>query len=926
MEEIRAKDIFSLARDEVYSYLKTSSQGLTEQEAKERLAEHGLNVIEEIKKKPLIYKFLANFVHLFAILLWVGGFLAFVGRMPQLGWAIFAVIVINAVFSFWQEYKAEKATEALKKLLPSYAKVVRGAEQKQIQASELVPGDVIILEEGDNISADARLTKEFELRTNEATLTGESEPVRKTAEAVYEENLSRTEIPNLVFAGTSVAAGSARAVIFATGMTTEFGKIAYLTQTVKQEPSPLQKEMSIVTKIVAVIATSLGLLFFGLGSLVGMPFWDRFLFAVGIIVANVPEGLLPTVTLALAMGVQRMAERNALIKRLSCVETLGSATVICTDKTGTLTQNEMTVREIWVSHQHIHLSGAGYKPKGVFHYKEKELGSEEKQAINLLMKSASFCNNARLLPPTESKPTWSILGDPTEGALLVAAAKVQFDYEEELKNSPRIYELPFDSSRKRMTTIHQDKIGPIGYMKGAPREVLDLCNHIATSEGVRPLSSEEREEIVKKNDEFAGQALRVLAMAYRTLPQNTKYTPEQVEKDLTFVGLMAMMDPPRLEVEEAVEKCGRAGIKIIMVTGDYGLTAESIARRIGMVKKEAKIITGFELERMTDEELKKVLKQDDLIFARVSPEHKLKIVSCLKEEKEVVAVTGDGVNDAPALKRADIGVAMGIVGTDVAREASAMILTDDNFASIVNAIEEGRAVYDNIRRFVTYIFASNIPELVPFILMVMFKIPLPLTVMQILAIDLGTDMVPALALGTEKAEPGVMSKPPRERTERLLNMKVLARAYLFLGPLEATVCITGFFFMFFQNGFTYSKIIAWGQKGINFYRDQILYMKATTMTHIGVISTQIGNAFAVRTSRESVFKIGLFSNRFLLWGILVEVIGIIILVNVSPFQGWFEHHFVSLTDWLFMFAWAPTLFIADEIRKFIVRKYFPLES
>jgi len=917
-------EIYKLPAEKVFETLNTSSKGLNEEEVQKRFQKYGPNQIEELRKKPLFYRFLANFVHLFAILLWIGGILAFIGKMPQLGWAIFAVILINAVFSFWQEFKAEKATEALKKLLPPNANVVREETQKKILATELVPGDVLLLEEGDFISADARLVQEFEMRTNNATLTGESAPVRKTAEPVLKKNLTRTEMPNLVFAGTSVASGSGRAVVLNTGMKTEFGKIARLTQAVKEEPSPLQKEMGKVTQIVAVIAVGLGVAFFLLGTAVGMPFWDRFLFAVGIIVANVPEGLLPTVTLSLAMGVQRMAKRQALIKRLSAVETLGSTTVICTDKTGTLTQNEMTVREIWANDQQIGVSGVGYEPQGDFLRASRPLTKEEINNLNLLFETAAFCNNAKLLPSTKEDNSWHILGDPTEGALLVMAEKSGFNLGKKLLENPRTYQLPFESARKRMSSIHTNsKSQLIAYVKGAPKETLELCNKIYLNGKVETLTAEQKDQILAQNDQFARAALRVLALAYRKLPETlNEYSVEKVERDLTFVGLAAMMDPPRPEVEEAVRKCKSAGIRIIMITGDYGLTAESIARRVRMVKGDALLVTGAELDQMSDPELERIIREKEVIFARVAPEHKMRIVSFLKHQGEVVAVTGDGVNDAPALKRADIGVAMGIAGTDVAKEAAEMILTDDNFASIVNAIEEGRAVFDNIRRFVTYIFASNIPEIVPFILMVMFKIPLPLTIMQILAIDLGTDMIPALALGVEKAEPGVMDRPPRPRRERLLNAKVLARAYLFLGPLEAFVCMVGFFFMFFQSGFTYDNIVAWGKNGISFYQDKIVYMKATTMTHIGVITTQIGNGFAVRTNKESVFKIGLFSNRLLLWGILVETIGIIVMVNVSPFQQWFNHYFVSITDWLFMFAWVPTLFIADEIRKLIVRKFF----
>jgi magnesium-transporting ATPase (P-type) len=916
----------------VLEALDSSEKGLTHEEAEKRLAEYGPNEIREVRGRPLWLKFLENFYHLFAIMLWVGGLLSFVGGMPQLGWAIFAVIFINAIFSFWQEFKAEKATEALKAMIPSKAKVIRDGDVMQILASEIVPGDMLVLEEGDNISADARLIEEFELRPDNATLTGESEPVRKTSSGVSGENLNVTEMPNLIFAGTSVAYGGGKAVVYATAMQTQFGKIAQLTQSVKEELSPLQKEMEKVVRVVAVIATAMGLTFFVLGVFVAkLPLIQGFVFAVGIIVANVPEGLLPTVSLALAMGVQRMAGRHALIKKLSSVETLGSTTVICTDKTGTLTKNEMTVRDIYVNGQHISVLGTGYAPSGSFLHGDSPLTKEQDEALEILMRSASLANNARLIPPSAEKDSWTILGDPTEAALLVAAQKAGFDYEQELTSQRRIFELPFDSVRKRMTTIHLHKLGRIGYVKGAPQEILQLSTHIATLDGPREMTAEERERIVGQNDEFARNGLRVLAMAYRDIPEHeTEYRPDITERDLVFVGLMAMQDPPREEVATAVEECRTAGIKIIMITGDYGLTAESIARRIGIVRgPTATIVTGVELGRMSEEELQDVLRNDDVLFARVAPEHKMQIAQALKDMGHIVAMTGDGVNDAPALKVADIGVAMGIAGTDVAKEAADMILTDDNFASIVNAIEEGRAVYDNIRRFVTYIFTSNIPELVPFLLFVIFRIPLPLTVMQILAIDLGTDMIPALALGTEAPEPGIMSRPPRPRKERLLNWPLLFRAYLFLGPIQAAAAMVAFYSMYLMNGWT-----PFATEGVKFSgvagmfamgaAIPLLYAKATTMTHAAVVTTQIGNGFAQRTNRESIVKVGLFSNKFLLWGILIELIAINILIYVQPFQRIFDHGPLALANWAVLIALIPTLLVADEIRKFFFRRRHPL--
>jgi magnesium-transporting ATPase (P-type) len=931
--------IYELRIEEVYAAAGALPDGLTAAEAQARLAKVGPNAIQTIKGTPLWKKFLANFTHLMALLLWAGGIMAFIGQMPQLGWAVWAVIVINAVFSFWQEFKAEKATEALKKLLPHFARVIRDGQELKIMAEELVPGDVILLSEGDHVSADARLVEENELRVDLSTLNGESVPARRTDEASLREGLTLTERPNLVFAGTAVSAGTGRAVIFATGMNTEFGKIARLTQSVGEELSPLQKEVNRLTKIVTVMAVGIGVVFFILSvAVVHRPFSVGFVFAVGMIVAFVPEGLLPTVTLALAMGVQRMAQRNALIKKLSSVETLGSCTVICTDKTGTLTQNEMTVREAWVAGQRLTVTGVGYEPKGEFLPAERPsqgegpgpaLSEAEGMRVNSndlheLLMGAALCNNAKLVPPQGDKG-WTILGDPTEAALLVAAAKGGAPYAEAVKQLPRLRELPFESARKRMSTIHLHGREESAFVKGAPKEVLALCTHIRVEGQLQPMTDAWREQIMAANDDYAKGALRVLAIACRCpLPERPNgYTVDWVERDLTFLGLMAMQDPPRPEVAEAVKKSHRAGIRIVMITGDYGLTAESIARRVGIVSKGARLVSGSDLDSMSDAQLAETLKSD-VIFARVAPEHKLRVVTALKDQGEIVAVTGDGVNDAPALKKADIGVAMGLTGTDVAKEAASMILLDDNFASIVNAIEEGRAVYTNIKKFTTYIFTSNTPEAWPFILQIIFNIPLALTVMQVLAIDLGTDLVPALALGTERPEPGVMDRPPRSTNDRIVDVRLIVRSLLWLGTLQTALCFVGFYFLFWTMGYRdllhlpRPDLLPYAERLLT--REGLVYILATTMFHAGVITTQIGNAFACRTERTSVFKIGLFSNRFLLVGFLVELTLISILIYVQPFQTIFEHGPLPLPYWAFLFLYAPVMFLAEEARKAVMRR------
>ncbi len=906
---------FPLSLEDIYKELETNSQGLAEQEAAKRLERYGPNVLKEVRGKPLPLRFLENLTSFFALLLWTGGILSFFARMPELGWAIFAVIIINAVFSFWQEYKAERALDALKKLLPRSARVLRDGMQKEVPANDLVPGDIILLEEGDALSADARLIEASDMRVDNSTLTGESKPIHKTAEAIVNgKEFLWTELPNLVFAGTTISSGAGKAAVIATGMHTEIGRIASLTQELKDEKSPLQREIEKVTKIVTILSVSMGVLFFIIGTSLGkLSLPAAFLFAIGIIVANVPEGLLPTVSLSLAMAVQRMVKRNVLVKKLSSVETLGCTTVICTDKTGTLTTNAMTATKAWVNGKVIEIGGAHYEPEGNFYYQGVTLSQEEMRVNGLyrLFDASILCNNSSLLPPQKSGAQWSILGDPTEAALLVAAVKGGIDIPARTGAFPRICHLPFESVRKRMTVVNLVEGRPVAHVKGAPAETVEFCSHILLNNRNELLTDELRRSILLENDALAKEGLRVLAIAARPLETGSGFSVENTERELLFLGLVGMMDPPRPEVPKAMELCRRAGIKTIMITGDYGLTALAIAKKIGLVRAEnPRVVTGQELNKIDEEELSRILKEE-VIFARVSPEHKMRIVSALKQSGEVVAVTGDGVNDAPALKKADIGVAMGMRGSDVAKEAAAMILTDDNFASIVSAIEEGRAVYSNIRKFVTYIFASNIPEIVPFIAFVLFRIPLPLTVMQILAVDLGTDLVPALGLGTEPPEPGTMDQPPRPRDKRLLDLPLFLRAYCFLGPIEAVAGMAGFFFIYFEHGW---------RPGLAMADSGAIYITATTMSLAAIVASQIGNVFACRTDRESVFRAGIFANRLVLWGIATELAIVTALVYAPPLQRIFGLAPLTIKEWGFLFIFPPILLLLEEGRKRIERK------
>ena len=751
--------IHHLTVTDAFASLKSGLEGLNDAEAQRRLVEFGANEVEEIAHEALLLTLAREFVHFFAIILWLAAALAFLAEwrepgqgMATLGFAIFGVIVINGVFSFWQAYRAGQALAALKQLLPNAAKVVRAGAVRQVPAAQLVPGDVILLEAGDILPADCRLVEAFSVRVNNATVTGESLPASRDAEPCDEAEPMHSR--NTLLAGTSLVSGEAKAMVFATGSHSAFGRIAQLTQATADTISPLQTEIARVSRIVACLALALGVIFFFfIGRVIGLSFWENFIFAIGIIVANVPEGLLPTVTLALAMGSQRMAKRNALIRHLPAVEALGCTTVICTDKTGTLTQNCMSAKRLFIGGRMVETSpdqlAALIEPHRRF------------------FEVAACCHD---LKDARAAAGLGWLGDPMEVALVQLAA----DALPSLPHSPRVNEIPFDSERKRLSTVHATPEGRVLYCKGAPEVVLPRCTRAAMNGGSLELSGELAATFHAAAQEMAGKGLRVLAFAWRELPESFELATAEAE--MTLAGLIGLEDPPRPEVAVALQKCRDAGIKVIMVTGDHPHTATAIAREIGLVRSAAPVvITGEQLGHLSDVQLQLALDAPEIIFARVLAEQKMRIVGALQNKREIVAVTGDGVNDAPALRKADVGIAMGRSGTDVAREAADMVLLDDNFASIVAAIEEGRAVFSNIRNFLTYILTSNVPELIPYLAFVVFRIPLPLTIMQILAVDLGTDMLPALGLGAEKPAPDIMKAPPRPRSDRLMPLIPAAR-------------------------------------------------------------------------------------------------------------------------------------------------------
>jgi len=933
--------IWTLPIESVYELLGTSRSGLSDINVEQRLQQFGANELPETPQRSLLLRFTDQLTHFMALLLWVAGILAFISGTPELGWAIWVVIWINAAFSFWQEYQAEQALAALKRVLPTQVKVYRDGVLHTILARELVPGDVIQLEEGDRISADARLISSQSFYVDVSVLTGESLPIARSPEPIANEKMRASEAANLVFAGSTVAAGRGIAVVYATGSHTEFGQVAHLTATVKRETSTLEVQITRIVHIITVIALGVGFLVFLLTEfLIGMSAKESFIFAIGIIVALVPEGLLPTVSLALAIGVQRMAKQNALVRRLSAVETLSATTVICTDKTGTLTKNEMTVRKLWIPSTEIEVTGTGYDPTG----EVRILHEDQFPLVHLLLAGAALCCNARL-NHTPGSAQWQAIGDPTEAALLVAALKAGLNLEALQQDSSRVREIPFDSHRRMMTVVLSSssmlqQFFPIplcsitdcatfntatnsylGFTKGSPLDILQHCRSLLHHQQIAELTNSQRAEIAAANDQLASRGYRVLGVAIRQGSGEMLHQDANlVEQDLTFIGLVAMMDPPRPEVAEAIAQCHQAGIQVTMITGDYGLTAAAIAQRIGLANGKARVITGEQLQHLSNAQLRQILHRwhAGLVFARVLPEQKLRLVQAYKDLGHVVAVTGDGVNDAPALRAANIGIAMGMTGTDVAREAADIVLIDDNFATIVSAIEQGRAVYQNIRKFMTYILSSNVAELLPFLAMVMLKIPPALVIMQILAIDLGTDMIPALALGAERPEVGTMQQPPRQKSQSLLNRSLMLRAYCFLGLIEGIIGMVGFLLVWWSQGYGITNLQAITPAILSHSASTstlAVYQQATTVTLAAIVACQDGNVFACRSERLSILELGFFSNRLIWIGIAVEWILILSIIYVPALQHIFKTAPLTSTQWLALLVCPPLILFADELRK-----------
>ncbi|MGV1099781.1 cation-translocating P-type ATPase [Thiovibrio sp. JS02] len=886
--------LFNLEKSALLRRLKTSENGLSSALVARRLREFGPNVLERAAKKNYLLAYCGQYIQFFAILLEVAALLSFIADhyLPgqgsdMLGYAILAAVVINATFTFWQEYRADKAMEALLRLMPTLVSVRRDGEVAQIEAQHLVPGDLMLLEEGDKVAADGILLAASSLYLNLASLNGESAPAARSAEPGKAKRA--LDARNMVFAGTTVLAGSGLAVASATGSATEFGKIASLTKNVRTTLTPMQREIIHITRILTMIALLMGGVFFALGLFSGKGSLMASIFALSLIVANVPEGLLPTITLSLSLASQRMARRNALIKNLDSVETLGSATVICTDKTGTLTRNEMTLKLIWLAGgEEVGISGEGYREAGEFSFAQANDSSEQRLAALL---------TAGLLNCRASIDAEGLRGDPTELAIVAAAGKRGITAPAMEKKR----EFIFTSERKMMSSVYQEGEKTWLFAKGAVEVLLPRCTtFLAGDGGEQPLDQAGRQAALARADAFENQAFRVLLIARGR---------KEAEEELTLLGLVAIMDLPRAEVYGALSTCKSAGIRTMMITGDNPRTAAAIAQRIGMDFE--RVITGQELEKLRDGELERILADQTVLFARMASGQKLRIATALQNNGEVVAMTGDGVNDAPALKKADIGIAMGLAGTEVAKEAADMVLLDDNFSSIVTAIEEGRTVYFNIKKFVTYILASNVPEIVPYILQFFLKIPLPLSVIQILSIDLGTDMLPGLALGSEGPEKNIMNRPPVGKGEKILDWEVFKRGYFFLGAIEAAAAMAAFLSFLLLHGWRYGTVDL---------VDPLLHRQAMTMTLLGAVSCQLLNVWTLRSWEFSAFSVGFFANRLLLLAMAAELCWVWLLLNVAPVQKVFNTAHVPLADLWILFPFPLLLFCGHELYKWRQRR------
>lgn len=910
------KKYYQITVKETLNALQTSEKGLSADESMKRLKQYGKNELETKGSVPKWIMFLSQIRETLVIILIIAGIISFSIGNTRDGTIMFVIVIINAIIGFVQQYKAEKILERLKALIESPAKKLIEGNLTEVLQEDLVPGDIIQIESGDKVPADIRIMESFNLRTNDFSLTGESMPQDKHSNAIHEE-CSLADRDNMAFVGTTVASGNARGIVVATGMETELGKIATMTEETEDTKSPLEKELRILGNRLTIIVVVISIALFIVALTQGFNFFTSMMYALGIAVAAVPQALPAQVTVALSTASNRLASKDAVVKRLSSVETLGSTTVIATDKTGTLTKNEMTVKIIWFNGKEFKVTGIGYKPEGkTFDEKGNELSKKQIDEIEIMMDAATMASNAEIHPPDEKHKEWYPLGDPTEAALITLSTKLGTHSPKEDEENPELHEFSFDSERKRMSSVRQFEDKKVLTMKGATDSVLSISKFLYKDGKITPIEEKDKERIKELNEEYSKKALRVLSIAYRPLEKDGKdYVMEEIEKDVIFLGLVGMMDPPKEGVNIAVENCRNAKIKIFIMTGDYSITAQAIGEEIGLSEKRGKtlVINKQELDKFSDEELSTIMKKNIyLIFSRVDPADKLRIVKLLEEYGEVVAVTGDGVNDAPALKKADIGVAMGKTGTDVAKEASKLVLLDDSFPTLVQAVKEGRTIYCNLKKTILASMTTNGAELVIVLLglasVALWDWAIPILAIQILAIDLLAEIMPLTFLAYDPPPKEIMDTPPRKQEEHILN-KLTSFEVAILGFLIGTLAFINFVLFMLREGIT----LTIGNE------NTILYARATTISYLTIAYCQFANVMSRRHDLDSIFNRNFFSNKILIWSILASM-GLIFLGVYGPLISEFLY-FASLKviDWFYVLGATGVFLAVFEIMKFFKR-------
>ncbi len=886
----------NLSVSEAIESLNSGLQGLTREEAESRLAQFGPNELAEKKKISPFMLWLGQFKDFLIIILLVAVVLsAILGEVTE-AIVIFVIVLFATTLGFIQEYRADRAMEALKRMAAPTSSVIRNGQEIEIPARELVPGDIVALRTGDKIPADCRLIEAINLKTEEAPLTGESVSIAKTVAPISGE-VSIGDRKNMAFMGTTVVWGRGKAIVTGTGMQTEFGKIATLIQEVEEEPTPLQVNLNKMGKFIAYAALAICFVLATIGILKGHEILEMLIWGVSLAIAAVPEALPAVVTIGLALGVRQMAKRHALIRKLHAAETMGCTTVICSDKTGTLTQDEMTVRRIYVDGKTIDVTGAGYEPKGEFYLNGRAIDVSKDMPLQTLLQIGALCNDTSL---ASTDGVWNIRGDPTEGALVVVSAKAGLSAQKLNDRFPRTDEIPFSSERKRMTSIHSSPEGKVSYSKGAPEVILDSSSHILKDGTESPLTEKDKAKVLGIATQMAGDALRVLGLAYKRFTELPAHK-EDAEAGMVFVGLVGMIDPPREEVKGAVKLCDQAGIKSVMITGDHKLTAVAIAQELGILKEGGMALTGAEVDKLRDEEFEALVGKID-VYARVSPAHKLKVVEALTKRGNVVAMTGDGINDAPALKRSDIGIAMGITGTDVTKETADMVLTDDNFASIVAAVEEGRHIFGNVKKYLVYLLSCNLGEILLMAVAILFGTTfglapgvIPLVAIQILYVNLATDGLPAIALSVDPPDLDIMKQKPRPRNQTIFTKEV--SVYLLLTGIWTCVATFGVFVWAVNSGKTFAE--------------------AQTLCFVSLILIEFFNAFNCRSFNFSLFKIGLAGNKWLLAAIAWELCILCLIVYLPALQGPFHTYALRIQDWGICILAGVSIFILVEVAKFI---------